>query len=132
MSDDKQRAMMAAHLSDELGRKARQGWRYDLIADVAWQIVHVTNERHGAAQAERDYRKGLASCGLTPEQIAAAVAAIRDGKHPDDSLAGQLLKMREGADKGRSDHAAPPLHAAQFEAVHGAVDAVLDLLGVKP
>lgn len=129
MSDDKQRAMMAAHLCDELGRKARQGWRFDWTADVARRIVDVSNRRYPASVA---YHGGLMTLGLTPEQIEAAVASIDRGEWPANSLAGNIEQMRANAERGaESTEFGTHAHIC-YRVTEDMACTVLDLLGVKP
>ncbi len=84
-----QRAMMAADL---WMRAATMTFRGE--ADCAPSVSTCAEFVIERDDPEDYYREGLTSCGLSPADIDAAVAAIADGRHPADSLPGRVEKMR--------------------------------------
>ena len=129
MSDDKKRATIQrtdepqiragqAHLFELAALNARQG-QSDEAHKIACSALGMDEGFPNSA-----YREGLRVAGLKTEAIDAAVASILDGKHPADSLAGRLLKMRENANDAMSTSDARGYLTAR---VHMAID-VLDMI----
>ena len=127
--DRKRRAMMAEDLCERATRGVsgddaeRYGSRmaFDFALGVGGSVLLTSH-----------YRSGLAWIGITPEQIDAAVASIERGEWPADSLAGRLLKMRNGADEEAiaSRKGGYAASARVHEGMASGLTAVLDLLGV--
>ena len=127
MSDEKQRAAMAAHLFDLGGHRARRGEPHDVTAKIARAACYVLSVDNVADE----YRRGLDFAGLAPEQIDAAVSTIERGEEPADSLVGQVRKMRKTS-LFNADGNAIAARGYRHEGEAHAFNAVLALLGVTP
>lgn len=131
MSDEKQRAMMAAHLCDLAASAIRAGDRLTAngIASVLiyarWMI-----DPDGLG-ATTNYRDGLQTAGLTPAQIDAAVASIQRGEEPADSLTGKVRAMHATSLEDIGVAQTETRRMACAGQAH-AFGAVLALLGVTP
>jgi hypothetical protein len=128
VSDDKRiiRAM-AAHLCDVSGALFRGGSfeRADAIAGEIRSLVC-------SDKPESVYRVALALAGVSDEGRDAAVAAILDGRHPADSLPGQVERMRDEAKEERDGLRSNETRGmAYYSGKVSAADDVLALLGCK-
>lgn len=124
--NDKQRAMMAAHLCERTGRELSEGRCLD-----AWRMIEAASTMRRSGTPEADYRGGLWACGVERAERDAAVASIQRGEWPADSLAGRVLKMRDDASRDFGIEA-DEAQAHRLEGASYALTAVLALLGVKP
>ena len=127
MSDEKQLAMMAADVAQRAAFAIAGGDTYLEGLTCARDILEGKN-------AEAVYRFALGCYGAASEQIDAAVASIQRGEWPANSLAGQVEAMRKVAMKElrlRVKNGGGP-GADQAQGHVEGIDAVLDLLGVKP
>jgi hypothetical protein len=119
------RAMMA-DLYERSALLCRQGNGEAAYLVAAWAKDVARNSR----DTERFYRCGLRLCGLSILEEDAAVAAILDGKHPPDSLAGRLAAYKGKVE--REIQWGPGVyreHRCEGE-VH-ALGAALEWIGVK-
>jgi hypothetical protein len=127
-----QRAAAVAHLLDIAGRLLRSGDYMrchpgavpSILISAKWLLDPDANPWH--------YRDGLQTAGLTPEAIDAAVTAILDGRHPADSLPGQVERMRDEAkEEGNALRLTETRGMAYHSGKVSAADDVLSLLGCK-
>jgi hypothetical protein len=132
MSHDKtQRARMAADLCERAGI----AFRGRVSTNGAATATSVASFIHDDDYPEHHYRRALRALDVAPEAIDAAVAAIREHRHPADSLPGLVEKMRDDATCDQHDalfKRPRPIEAARAEGHEKAIDAVLDLLGCAP
>jgi hypothetical protein len=131
VSDSKeQRSMMAADLWSRAAKRALEGEHESAmrISDRATMLLS------NPVDALIHYRNGLHIAGSSADDAQAAVAAILAGRHPADSLPGQVLAQRK--DAARRASACVPFYDAAGSGprwaghVH-AYDHVLTLLGCK-